>query len=241
MAHPGMSLFEKNLAANAPFDRTIADLDVHGAWKGIVIGSGPSLDFVYPSGVAQDTYTILCDGSLWEFDWLPDAVITCELDTQDERPGRPSTEQILDYGELHRYRNTPLICTTWGNRYFVERWPGPVYFYHNRDPQYINSPNTTGTPEVESVAPMVGFHAVALCKTLGMHQVDVYGFDCTTFKGKHHSKQFPLDEWEEDLEVHFSKRRSDILIRGGLVGHHNVINHSPLSAIRPPRFNVRMA
>lgn len=182
----------------------------------------------------------MCDGSIWD---VPrgDIVITCELDSQDERPGRPSTEQLLDGGDLAKYNGCPLVCPTWANRYFVAKWPGPVFFYHNADPQYRKVERTPNIPVLEPTVPMVGFHAVALAKYLGADRVDLYGFDCAVHEDRHHSENFPLDGWEENLEDHFAKHRHNLMINyGGYVGHENAVNYSPLSAIREPHFNARM-
>ena len=251
--HDGiLPYMKRNLTANAPFDKSVLDLDLKGFKRGIVIGSGPSLDLTWDTLSKAEGYKICCDGSIWDMlnhGLRPDAVITCELDSQEERPGRPSTELLLNHGPLDKYNGVPLICPTWANRFFLKKWPGDKFFYLNSDPQYESVvdrhakdiPNKDKIPKVFSTAPMVGFHAVALCKVLGFEEVWTFGFDCTTVGEKHHSSAFPLNEWEVNLEKHFRRHRGRVKSHHeGKVGHDNVINHSPLSAIIPPDFKVRL-
>lgn len=227
----------RNLKANMPFEPNISELpkiegNVH------LVGSGPSLDDALDYLTTVDEPMIVCDGSIWaakKHNLRPLYVMTCELDCQDDRPGKPSTELLLEYGNLSYYAHTPLLCPTWTNRYFIKKWPGPVYYYVPKTRRYERQPEHI--PKIAPTMEMVGMHAIAMADYLEANTVYLYGYDCKATNDRHHCESFPLDEWEVDLEHHFSGHRERSLeAHKGYLGHINVINRSPGSALTPPDF-----
>jgi len=182
-----------------------------------VIGSGPSLNInihelkLLETHTPRDQYVILsCDGSIWDLkEWgiKPDFVISAEADGQHNRPQIPTTDLLLNGGDLEWFSDVPLIGPTWCNKSFVEKWPcKKVFYYVNHDLRYQYFwdvhpemfPSDTDWALIDARCSVVGFHAIDVCRYLEASEAILLGFDMAVVDSKkHHSEKFNLD-WEAD-------------------------------------------
>lgn len=194
-------------------------LDDLGTWEGktvVIVGSGPSLNknIAQLNEIKDDPNVVIlsCDGSIWDLKAegiKPTYVITTEADGQHNRPGLPTTDILLDGGDLSFYEGVPLICCTWATHPFLEKWPNPIednYYFINYDVRPTYKMIHDLHPEIFPIdgpkltprASMVGFFAVEVCRHLKADEIVLIGCDMAVYDNKtgHHSKHFNV-KWED--------------------------------------------
>jgi hypothetical protein len=226
----------------------------------ICIGSGPSLnkniDYLKYAQEREEFVLLSCDGSIWDLKAKgikPDYVISTEADGQHNRKGHPTTDILLDGGDLTYYRNVPLIACTWLNHEFHRRWPCERrYWFVNYDIRsrygstYDNHPEIYPKideewPKLSPRASMVGFFAIELARYLEAKEVVIVGYDMAATKEKHHSELFNVD-WNSsnvDLKRSYAEHFNWFISHYGGKFDYPVINCTEGGVLTEDRTDVK--